>query len=197
MNISMSFWLSRVLLKVAVTFCVIAVSGIAFAQGSSAIEERLRACDAVANPSDKLACFNSVVESLENEPQPVVPNAPAPPVAVAPAAASAPAVEVAPEPVVEAAPQQVPDDYGLKKKRLSKEEAAATAVLGTVVRVWEHQDRRFTVELDNGQRWRETEGTKIGIPKVGDTVAISDGSMGGFRAKFGGIRRTAWVRRTR
>jgi len=188
-------------LKGPVTFCLVAVSGIAFAQGSSAIEERLRGCDAIEHPGDKLACFNSVVESLEGVPEPSVPDTPAAPVAAAPAVTPvvepAPAAEAAPEPVVEATPKQLPDDFGLKEEKPKKEEAVPMAVLGTVVNVWEHHDRRFTVELDNGQRWRETEGTRIGIPKIGDTVTITEGKIGGFRAKFGRISRTAWVRRTR
>ena len=69
--------------------------------------------------------------------------------------------------------------------------------MATIVRVWMNHDQRFGVELDNGQKWREVQGTKVGKPKEGALVTISTGGFGGYRMKIDGIARKAWVRRTK
>lgn len=97
------------------------------------------------------------------------------------------------KPVVEAS---VPNsDFGLKKKK--QKDGQEEQVIGTIVRVWTHQDERFSVELDNGQRWRETSGSRVGKPKEGAHVTISTGTFGGYRMKIEGITRISWVRRTK
>ena len=205
-------------------------------------DQRLLACDQLADREARLACFNEVVESLrptatEGPPSPVdpveevlveeVPDRPAvevPPeveveavveerpaapdadVAVAveaeaaiSAAAPAAAVNEVPraEPAAAASPapavRQVPAPRAAVEERATSDDGSGGAV---IVRVWERHDGRFTVKLDNGQYWRETEGTRVGIPDVGDTVTISRGVFGSYRMKIDGIRRIAWVRQT-
>jgi hypothetical protein len=63
-----------------------------------------------------------------------------------------------------------------------------------VVDVWEQVDGRFTVRLDNGEVWRETEGTRVGMPDVGASVTVTRGLFGSYRMKIEGIARVAWVR---
>lgn len=65
-----------------------------------------------------------------------------------------------------------------------------------IVRVWENYDGRFTVELDNGNVWRETQGTRVGIPEVGAKVEVTRSLFGAYRMKIDGIPRIAWIRQT-
>lgn len=67
----------------------------------------------------------------------------------------------------------------------------------TIVRVREHLDGRFSVELDNGQVWRETQKTRIRTPRVGRKVEVKAGRIGGHQMVVEGIPTAAWVRRTK
>lgn len=220
----------------------------------SVTDRLLLACDGIADPAERLACFNRVVEGLrpdsgapesvrqsdnENtdvapvaEPSPVPPAPSAadavPPVPEAePAPAPAPAVDATPSPAPpaaqpapvsdsrpEAQPSPVPaarpeaavitqapapagrapDTSGKAANRAADGEDQSGG--GLIVRVWERHDGRFTVKLSNGQYWRETEGSRVGIPNVGDAVEIKRGMFGSYRMKIDGIPRLAWVRQT-
>lgn len=229
----------------------------------SETERRMLACDALTNESDRLACFNNVVESLRtganSEPAAVAAPEPAPAVNPEPAAAAepapepapspepAPAAEPAPIPVAEPTPEPLPSQEAEPAPSASAAPAAAAQPIqtvtapaepaadvspsvaaatgsavsqapapqadaevykenvapsndgdltgeGVIVRVWERHDGRFTVKLNNGQYWRETEGTRVGVPDVGDVVTVTRGLFGSYRMKIDGISRVAWVR---
>jgi hypothetical protein len=54
----------------------------------------------------------------------------------------------------------------------------------------------FVVALDNGQVWEETDGSRrMGLPRIGTPVEVYKGKFGGYRMKFDGDNRVAWVRR--
>lgn len=140
-----------------------------------------------------------------------VPDTPAP----VPAAAVAGSAAAAPKPVPIVEPQQAEpppapaetatsnvDDFGRDSmpKKDEREQAAedepVTNLSATIVRAWRNHDGRFSVELNNGQVWRETQGTRVGMPKEGKSVEIFEGRFGGYRMRIEDIRRIAWVRRT-
>ena len=155
------------------------------------------ACEGIVDQNEKLECFNAVVVGLDrSKPQAAQPSNPQQQEVAAPAAVpKIPAVPVEQAPVVEAVTPEPDSDYGLRVKKEKKpNEAGVTA---TIVRVWTNHDQRFTVELDNGQRWRETHGTRVGKPREGAIVTISPGSFGSYHMKIDGISRKAWVRRTK
>ena len=178
---------------------LVAVGGVAEADESGNLQERLLACEGMVSQEKKLECFNAVVDGLDRgKPQAAQPDKPKQPPAVAPAAATVPkstSIPVEQAPVAEAVKPESDSDYGLKVKKDKKPKEAA--VMATIVRVWMNHDQRFSVELDNGQQWRETQGTRVGKPKEGASVAISSGSFGSYRMKIDGISRKAWVRRTK
>ena len=233
---------------------VVLAGGVAGANAQdNEMERRMLACDALTNESDRLACFNNVVQSLrsgdsdesaapeprqepqpepepaaESEPVPAAVAEPAPepvpeaqPTPVAepsPAATPTPVAEPVPEstptPVAQPAPERAPTEQvapaaaapapvsQMPAPQADAEEFKENNVAGTgdltgggiIVRVWERHDGRFTVKLNNGQYWRETEGTRVGIPDVGDEVTVSRGLFGSYRMKIDGISRVAWVR---
>lgn len=161
--------------------------------GQNDVNARLLACDKLLHSSDRLACFNDVAASLKQKPSELAVSVP---------------TESAPDP--DPSPAAVPpgaemDDFGRdsmpverqareKEKRKNVEEIQAT-----IVRSWRNHDERFSVELDNGQVWRETPGkTRYSLlPKEGRSVKIYVGGLGGYRMKVDGIPRVAWVRRTK
>ena len=178
---------------------LVAIGGSAQADESGDLQERLLACEGIVSQEEQLECFNAVVDGLDrSKPQAAQPGKPKQQPAVAPAAAAMPkstTVPVEQAPVVEAVLPEPDSDYGLKVKKDKKPKEAA--VMATIVRVWMNHDQRFGVELDNGQKWREVQGTKVGKPKEGALVTISTGGFGGYRMKIDGITRKAWVRRTK
>ena len=154
------------------------------------IEARLVACDKFTNPDERLACFNDVARGLKKE----TAETAAQPTAK-PEASGTPATVPS-----EQAPIPKADDFGrdsMKPKQEEKETKQKETFQGVIVGVRQYHDRRFSVELDNGHVWRETEGSRVGMPKVGRAVKIKTGSLGGYRMTIEGIPKTAWVRRTK
>lgn len=92
------------------------------------------------------------------------------------------------------------EDFGLENQKSPSEatqrERDAVEVHATIVRSDKSGDFHFLVELDNGQIWEETDGSRrIGLPKVGMPVRVYKGRFGGYRMKIGDDNRIAWVRR--
>ena len=187
----------------------------------------LLACDKIIDIHEKLACFDAVVNSVKHGRAAPVVDSPAPaPAAQSTITESieSPVVTAAPEPAAaegSSIPANAPDtptaasatevdDFGResmkaersekKKKEKKKKEKKKDMepIQATIVRSWRNHDDRFSVELDNGQVWRETQGTRVGRePKEGRSVKISEGRFGGYRMKIDGIPSVAWVRRTK
>lgn len=154
-------------------------------------ERRLLACDQISAPAEKLACFDAVVESLSTPPvEPAVSPPPATPPRPAPSDSISPAepgeARARREDVTTARREDTPEDDGNSE-----------GFQATIVRVWENFDGRFSVELDNGQVWRETQGTRVGMPAEGDSVEVSKGIFGSYRMKIESITPIARVRRTK
>ncbi len=197
---------------------------------NAAIDPQLLACNAIEDSSDRLACFDSVVESLKKDESATVATAatetPAavresaadtatPAAAAQDSAAAGSEVGVAvasgtamsgPEPTPDApaiatgtsqAQAPVEQEIGVAES-LDNVDEVETDLSGSaaIVRVWRNLDGRFSVELDNGQVWRETEGSRVGMPKVGSAVEVVTGAFGSYRMKIDGIPREARVRRT-
>lgn len=94
----------------------------------------------------------------------------------------------------------------LEKERRKAEKAAAKeakkrereqVVVAMITSVTKHHDGRFSVTLDNGQIWRETSGSRVGLPAQGSRVELKRGRFGGYRMNIDGLYQTAWVKRTR
>ncbi len=169
------------------------------------ITEQLLVCDDVIDLTERLTCFNAIVDNLKAAL--VVPAANSPSTSVyateAPDVAPTEAPDVAPTEARDVAPPASPeiDDFGsegiVSRSTREEESSAVDHIEATIVRSWRNHDGRFSVELDNGQIWRETQGTRVGQPKVETSVKISTGRFGGYRMKFENIKRVAWVRRTK
>jgi hypothetical protein len=88
-------------------------------------------------------------------------------------------------------------DYGYERTRAQKLDISELVPFeATIVKVRQHHDGRFSVELNNGQIWRETQGSKVRTPKAGQLVEVRKGKVGGYRMKIEGVPSLASVRLT-
>lgn len=195
----------------AAIVAIVAIGGVAapvFAQDSApnGTAEQLLACDGMIDPTERLACFNDIVEGVKQ-------------VAVAPAASSPPAPASAPSSpaatVNTSSPTDTPvaptvtseavvDDLGREsveaktvQQKNPEKKTDVDWIQATIVRSWHNRDDRFVVELDNGQVWQQTDGYRIGLPKEGGSVEISKRRFGGYRIKIEKKSRLIAVRQTK
>ncbi len=209
------------LMYVALLTMASAAPAVAQVLAEGEVTNQILLCDDVVEVSERLACFNAIVDSLKAAP--IVPAAknPAESVSISEAPVVEPTVEstAAPEiddfggedvasksasseaPVVASTAASEIDDFGSEgiasKSTKEEESSVVDNIEATIVRSWKNYDERFSVELDNGQIWRETQGTRVGQPKVGKSVKITKARWGGYRMKVENIKRIAWVRRTK
>lgn len=177
------------LMYVALLTIASAAPAVAQVLAKGEVTKQLFLCDDVIEESQRLSCFNAIVDKLKAA-------------VIAPAAKNpADSASVPETPVVAsiAAPQI--DDFGsvdvASRSTREKESNVVDSIQAMIVRSWRNRDGRFSVELDNGQIWRETQGTRVGQPKVDKSVKITTGRWGGYRMKVENIKRIAWVRRTK
>jgi len=156
-------------------------------------QEDLSACGAIADPAERLACYDRLAgrpaapapaapKPASAAPPPAAPAAP-PAVAAPPAAAAypAPAVPAAAAPAAAAKPAAAPVDaksFGSYPAEhptapsLSETLSARVTALGKTI------DGRPTVTLEGGALWLLDEADPL--LAVGDTVTISRGALGSF-----------------
>jgi len=189
--------------------------------GQDETDERIRACGEIEDATKRMDCFNTVVEDL-NEGSDVA-AAPPTDVDAVPAATAAEIATVSGAAATTTAPSTAAaapaaasatsaasqasdvDDFGLEEqqaaeaKRKEKEQEAISGpmtVHATILSSEKSGLNHFIVALDNGQVWEETDGSRrLGLPKIGTPVEVYKGKLGGYRMKFGGDNRVAWVRR--
>ena len=185
-------------------------------------DERIRACGKIENATERMDCFNTVVEDLD-EGSDVADASPSDVDAAAAASASeiavvseAAATTTAPSTAAGASAAASAtsgvssaseiDDFGLEeqkaaeakqKEKEQKAENEVASVQSTIVRSDPSGLNHFVVVLENGQVWEETDGSRrIGLPKVGMPVEVYKGGFGGgYRMKIGNDNRIASVRR--
>jgi hypothetical protein len=142
------------------------VSGPALA----ATDADLARCRVIADPGQRLACYDVLAPAVAG----AVPAAPPPPPAV-PAAKAAPAVE-----------------FGFE---LRAWDLAPQAVDSRIVGAFDGWEPNSRIRLENGQVWQVTDGSR-GVMAVRDPkVTISRGSFGTFFLEIEGRRQAPRVRR--
>jgi len=160
--------------------CVLAANVLPATQAAAeTLPGSIRACAAVADPTDRLACFDRAVAAAGAPTAAVPAAAPATHAAAATTATASTTVAapaLTPEQQFGASPelqrQKQPQTDPAKPKPLDKLTAAVTAVrsLSTGVMI---------LTLDNGQVWRQVEPAVMQV-KPGDPVTIKPASFGSF-----------------
>lgn len=181
--------LRAALVFVAATL-LIATDDTAMAQDPGGVDERLLACSAIEDTAERAACFDDAVKAMQQggASAPAEAAATAVPAATAepPPAEPPPAAPAADEPVMQIEKEMAAED-------VEEEFVEFTA---TITKSSKSGLYHFVVELDNGQVWEETDGSRRpGLPKVGQTVRVTEGRFGGYRMKIGSANKLSWVRR--
>lgn len=136
------------------------------------ISEALTQCGQVQNSLKRLVCYDKVVNEMNrygglNDLMSVP----------APLAPGAPQKEV-PVPVENTKQENSKvDDFGLETKRAMED--IEEKIFAKVVSVVRGPYKKYTYTLDNGQVWKQTEGTK-NVIEVDDPVYIERGMLGAF-----------------
>jgi hypothetical protein len=162
----------------------------ASAQARGDVDERLLACSAIENTAERAACFDDAVRAMqEGDGAPAAEAAAAP--AAIPPAEPPPAEPASPAPAAAAPTMQI--EKTMEAEELEEEFVEFTA---TITKSSKSGLYHFVVELDNGQVWEETDGSRRpSLPKVGQTVRVTEGRLGGYRMKIGSVNKLSWVRR--
>jgi hypothetical protein len=171
-------------IKVSLTLLLLH-AGVASAADSTL--EVARRCTQVADSLQRLVCFDRAFAAPAAAPGPTAAPVAAVPVAAAPPPVAAP---VAP-------PAPALGDESVRRKNQERADAAPTTLTATVSAMKELRPDVFRLTLDNGQVWDQTESESLFSVKVGDSVRIDRGKMGGYQMARVGNGRSGWVRVTR
>ena len=177
------------------------INGIAVAQ----VDKGLLDCRVLPDPTSRLFCYDRFVDGALANPGRVAPVAPVVPVPAAPVP-PAPVPRAAPAPVVTAPVAPVPTPAPVAKpvapaqpaapvatppvqkfgeenlapeKREQPTEAPADTLRARVTKVAADPYGATIITLDNGQVWKQAEGSKYRI-SAGAGVTISRGMLGAF-----------------
>jgi hypothetical protein len=160
------------------------IAGTALAADTSL--DTARRCVLVKDSLERLVCFDRAFASMPAA-GPAVVAAPA-----APTMASAPAVAVMPAAV------PALGDEGIKRRAKEREvEAGPTSLTAVISELKETRPNVFRLTLDNGQVWQQMDLESLFYVKVGDTVKIDKGRMGGYRMARVSGSGSGWARVTR
>jgi hypothetical protein len=165
---------------------LVVYTGSAMAQGQGGVDERLLACSAIEDAAERAACFDDAVKAMQQT-------------GAAPAAAAAPATTSEAAPAEPAPAPPVAEEPAMQiEKEMEAADMVFTEFTATITKSSKSGLYHFVVELDNGQIWEETDGSRRpGLPKVGQTVRVTEGRLGGYRMKIGSANKLSWVRRLR
>lgn len=203
--------------KMLVPACMVLVgaAGVAGAQSADddSTDEQLLQCARIAESAQRIACYDELAKQVEPRPAP----SPAPAAAATPAdthsapvaepeATVRPAGSSSPAPAASAAPARTGEPHAVAESKADGATASKVDTAGpperpaeiraTIVESARSGIDHFVVQLDNGQIWEETDGSRrLGLPKKGSSVVIYEGRFGGHRMKIGNDNRIAWVRR--
>jgi hypothetical protein len=165
-----------------------ACAAVAASQAFAGPQEDLSACGAIADPAERLACYDRLTgrpaspapaAPKPSTPAPLVPSAAAAP-AASPVAPPAPAAAV-PAPAAAAKPAAPAADaksFGSYSAEHPSAPAVPVTLTVRVIKLGKTIDGRPTVTLEGGALWLLDE--KDPLLDVGDTVTISRGFLGSF-----------------
>ena len=175
---------------------------VAAANAADSSMEAARRCTQVQDSLQRLVCFDKAfAEAPAAAPQPA-PRAAARPTAP-PAAASAAAAAAVAAPVADAAPSIAPakaeQEFGGERlkstKEARKQDAGPSQISAKVTALKEMRRGVWRFTLENEQIWQQEESDQYLYPKVGDTVEIDRGMLGGYHLEVAGGSRRVRVTR--
>jgi hypothetical protein len=160
----------RVMMRLSKMVALLAVSA-GSAMAADASLETARRCVQVKDSLERLVCFDRVFAE--------VPAAPAAPAAAAAVPAAAPEL----------------GDASVKRSAREREASAGpTSLTAVVTELKETRPNVVRITLDNGHVWQQMDIESLFYVKVGDSVRIEKGRMGGFRMARASGNGSGWAR---
>jgi len=138
------------------------------AMAADASLETARRCVQVKDSLERLVCFDRAFAGMPTAPAASSPAAPA-------------AAPVAPAPVAAIAPPALGDDSVKRSVKAREAEAGPTSLTAVITELKETRPNVVRMTLDNGNVWQQMDLESLFYVKVGDTVKIEKGRMGGYR----------------
>jgi hypothetical protein len=173
------------------------------AQAQSALPEALRACVALDNDAERLACFDRAVGALDARAAAAAAERARLADIRAREAAARAAAEQAEQArlAAQAAAQAKVDRFGAEAVTKGPGDPASGADLdeltAKIIAVTDAGLGLSVIDLDNGQRWRMTEADAGAVIRPGDAVRLKRGALGSYRMSLQRSGRTLRVLRVR
>ncbi len=123
-------------------------------------------CDQIKSSEDRLACFNTIVEKLKENPD---------------AFHEQRRENEGKKPDFKRR-YSGDDAFGRSSKYF--QEATPDKITSAIKRYWKNIHGRHTFYLENGQIWQETSGSGLSVPKNPTNVIIKKGLFGGYNIKI-------------
>jgi hypothetical protein len=177
----------RIVVAMMIGCTAVATAGVASAQAP----DKLIACASKVDDRERLACYDSVVKSLNKEAK-AASEAREAEAKAAEAAAAAAAAAAATKAAAEAEAARK-DSFG-KAAAASETASELTAVISEVLK---DSSGKSVFVLDNGQIWRQADGFTLPNAKVGVSVTLKRGMLGSFRMVPANSNRSVQVVRMR
>lgn len=158
----------------------------------AADNDALIACARIAEPAERLACYDRQVSAISADARKLVAERQAAEKAAAEKAAAAAAVATA---------EQKQAAFGRESMPVGDRPAPAVEQLqnleSTIDEVMTAADGKLVLVLANGQMWRQSDTTLLPPIKPGMEVEIKRGAIGGYRITIPRARRTISAKRMR
>ena len=155
--------------------------------GAAAQIEGFKVCASVSDGAKRLACYDAALAAADAD-------------AAARLAEQRRAAEIAAAKAAEEAKARKEQErlaaFGAADAKQAGGEEAINEISATIAELKEGLSG-FVVTLDNGQIWRQTESRTLPPVRVGDTVTIRKGVIGGYRMTFEQQQRTIAVKRVK
>lgn len=160
-------------------------AGLLASSAAAAQIENFKACASISDGKQRLECYDSALAAVDAE-------------AATRIAEQRRAAEIAAAKAAEEAKARKEQErlaaFGASGAAMADGEEAVSEISASVVQLGEGISG-YVVTLDNGQVWRQTEARTLPPVRIGDTVTIRKGMIGGYRMTFERQKRTVAVRR--
>lgn len=162
------------------------------AVADEAFESAALECRSVESADERLACYDNIVDGRSARSNAVAsPDSATAPTATATATAAATAPADSPP---AAATNEAEDEFGLPP--MAEGDEKIDRIEAIVVKVSTSSSRKMTLELDNGQKWRQTTSSSLRVSE-GDEVIIRRRSFGSHSLSREGTSRSMKVKRVK
>ncbi|UTW55752.1 hypothetical protein [Kordiimonas sp. SCSIO 12610] len=159
--------MTKSLIRIAATsLTFMFISPLSSAHAQDGQVQDLLQCDQIKDSEDRLACFNTIVEKLKEDPD------------------SFHEQRRESEGKKPDFKRRYSGDDAFGRSSKYYQEATPDRITSGLKRYWKNARGRYTFYLDNGQIWQETSGSSLSIPNKPTNVIIKKGLFGSYSIKI-------------